>query len=322
MKALMYLGTEQLELREIPEPDNEILVKVSGCGICGTDLKTWKVGHHLFKPPTVLGHESYGRVARVSAGSSWKVGDLVAIAPYYECGHCEACTCGVPSLCGAKSYVDGGGFCEYIGLASAYAEKGLFRIPDDDAVFSLVEPLACVLNGDRRLRLGPSSRVLVVGGGPMGALFALLYRARGVRVAVVEPAAARRARISSWGIEALEPGAVQDRSYDNVVVAVNKSAVFDGYVRGVADGGTVLMFSGLPKGEGIPVDTYSIHYREVSLVGSFGYSLPQFREALDLIQANRALFSSLITHRLPLAEGGEGFKLLDSGEALKIVLGS
>jgi L-iditol 2-dehydrogenase len=320
MKALMYLGTGMLEMREIPDPDAEVVIEVSGCGICGTDLKTWKVGHHLFKPPAVLGHEFHGRVRKSPAGSRWRPGDLVAVAPYAECGICAACKAGIGSLCASKAYVEGGAFCQYVGLPPNYADRGLFRIPAPDDAFSLVEPLACVLNGARRLRLTQASRVLVVGGGPMGALFALLFKARGVPAAVVEPAPSRRDRMASWGLEVLEPGEAKQGVYDNVVIAVNKASLFDDYIRLVADGGTVLMFSGLPKGEGMIVDSYSIHYREVTLVGSFGYALPQFAEALDLIVTKRALFSDLVTHRLPLAEGKAGFELLDSGEAFKIVL--
>ena len=305
MRALMYLGIGELAMRDLPLPGDEILVRVSGCGICGTDLKTYRVGHHLFTPPTILGHEFYGRVERAPVDSGYREGDLVVVAPYCECGSCAFCSSGSPSLCRDKSYVSQGAFCEYVGLPASYAAKGLFRLPAEDDVYTLVEPLACVLNGVERLRLHSSSRVLVVGSGPMGALFALLFKAKGIRVAVVEPSASRRGRASPpGGVEAHEPGAAGIGAYDNVVIAVNKAALFDEYIRSVSDGGTVLMFSGLPKGESVSVDSYSIHYREVRLAGSSGYAIRHFREALELIQANKESFARLITHKLPL-EGGK-----------------
>jgi L-iditol 2-dehydrogenase len=320
MKALLYLGVGELAMRDVPAPEDEFVVKVSGCGICGTDLKTFKSGHHMFPPPAILGHEFYGRLSRVPAGSGYREGDLVVVAPYADCGSCAVCARGAGELCRDKGFIEGGAFCEYVGIPSAYAPRGLFRIAREDDAYALVEPLACVLNGIEHLRLRPSSRVLIVGGGPMGALFALCFKARGVRVAVVEPAKMRRERVASWGVEAFEPGAVDVGSFDNIVVAVNKAALFDEYVRGVAEAGTVLMFSGLPKGENVQIDSYSIHYREVSLVGSYGYALPHFKRALGMIEDDRGLFSEVITHRLPLEEGRKGFELLAAGEAFKVIL--
>jgi len=320
MKALMYLGIGELEIRDVPSPASEFVVKVLGCGICGTDLKTFRSGHHLFPPPAILGHEFYGRLSRAPADSGYREGDLVVVAPYAECGSCGACARGAGELCRSKGYVDGGAFCEYVGIPSSYAAKGLYRVEEEDDAYTLVEPLACVLNGVEHLRLRPSSKALVVGGGPMGALFALYFEAAGVPVAVIEPAARRRERIAAWGIEAREPGAADIGDFDNVIVAVNKVSLFDEYVRGVADAGTVLMFGGLPKGEVVQADSHAIHYREVTLSGSYGYALPHFKQALRLVEGNRELFSKVITHRLPLDEGRKGFDLCAEGEAFKVVL--
>lgn len=320
MKALMYLGVGRLELQDIPEPKDDFVVKILGCGICGTDLKTFQKGHHMFPPPALLGHEFYGRVHRTPAGTGYEVGDLVALAPYYECGVCPVCGIGVGELCPQKLYIASGAFCEYVGVPESYVERGVFRLDSEDDVFTLVEPLACVLNGAEHLRIRPTSRVLVVGGGPMGALFALFFSTRGLPVAVVEPERLRRERIASWGIETYDPGTVELGTYDNVVIAVNKAELFDRYLREVADGGTVLMFSGLRKGETVSLDAYSIHYREVSLVGSFGYARAHFAQALEIIKGNTEAFSRIITHRIPLEDGGRGFELLSTGEALKVVL--
>ena len=206
MKALVYTGIKQLELKDVPEPSSDFIIKVLGCGICGTDLKTYQKGHHLFSPPAILGHEFYGLVEKAPIGCGYLAGDKVVIAPYAECGFCDVCMRGAGSLCANKHYVEGGAFCEKVGIASDYIEQGVFHIKELDDVYTLVEPLACVLNGFEQLDLKPTSRALVVGAGPMGALFALLFRAKGIPVAVVEPSAQRRERIASWGIEAFEPG--------------------------------------------------------------------------------------------------------------------
>ncbi len=320
MKALMYLGPGELAMRDVAEPSEGLVLQVVGCGLCGTDLKTWRSGHHLFPPPAVLGHEFYGRIVASPKGSAHRVGDLLAVAPYAECGECATCARGAGELCKAKGYVEGGAFCERVGIPEAYASKGLFPVSAEDDAYTLVEPLACVLNGVSKLGDLGASRVLVVGGGPMGALFALHFVSTGVPATVVEPSGTRRARIASWGVEALEPGRARIGDYDKIVIAVNKAALFDEYIKGAADAAAVLMFSGLPKGEAVAVDSHSIHYREVSLVGSFGYALPHYRAALAEIEADRAGYARVITHVLPLEEGRAAFELAASGEAFKIVL--
>ena len=331
MKALVYTGIKQLELKDVPEPSSDFIVKVLGCGICGTDLKTYQKGHHLFSPPAILGHEFYGLVEKAPIGCGYLAGDKVVVAPYAECGFCDVCIRGAGSLCANKHYVEGGAFCEKVGIASDYIEQGVFHIKELDDVYTLVEPLACVLNGFEQLDLKPTSRALVVGAGPMGALFALLFRAKGIPVAVVEPSAQRRERIASWGIEAFEPGGaghvespsagqVEKGIYDIAIIAVNKKELVSEYIKFVADAGTVLMFSGLSSDEIVAIDAYSIHYRQVSLKGSFGYALHHFKEALSLIEAHKEMFSKIITHNFPLERGKEAFEMLASGEALKIVL--
>jgi len=321
MKALMYLGIGELALQDVKDPSKPFILRVAGCGICGTDLKAYLKGHHMFTPPTILGHEFYGTVERAPDDCGFKTGEAVVVAPYVECGECKACKSGAPSLCKNKAYLQQGAFCEYVGIPLDYLQKGVFRIADADDVYTLVEPLACVLNGISHLRLHPASRVLVVGGGPMGALFALVFKEKGVPVTVVEPAEARRKAISAWGIDTRENGPSEaNGEYDNIIIAVNKKELVSEYVRHVADGGSVLIFSGLPKDELVMIDAFSIHYREVTLAGSFGYAIPHFKEALSMIERHGSEFSRIISQRVGLEEGPSAFKLLAAGDAFKIVL--
>ncbi|MCE5256416.1 MAG: alcohol dehydrogenase catalytic domain-containing protein [Spirochaetaceae bacterium] len=320
MKALVYTGVGQLEMQDCPDPTDEFVVKVAGCGICGTDLKTYQKGHHLFRPPTILGHEFCGTVWKAPADCGYAVGDPVLVAPYTECGKCERCTSGTPEMCQDKSYVETGAFCEYVGMPASYLQKGVFRIPEADDAYTLVEPLACVLNGMDHLRSKSPRRALVVGSGPMGALFALLFSTRGIPVTVIEPARLRREAVAGWGIDARESGPVEDGAYDAVIIAVNKRELVTDYLKAVADGGTLLMFSGLGRDEMVCMDAYSIHYREVTISGSFGYAMPHFRQALDLVGEHREQLSRVITHEFPLEDGKKAFELLAAGQAFKIVL--
>ena len=321
MKALMYTGIGNLEIQHIKKPDGPYLVRVIGCGICGTDLKTFTVGHHFFKPPTILGHEFVAQLVQVPNTSSHAVGDTVVVAPYFECGECTSCRSGLPQLCSDKHYVSSGAFCEYVALPDDY-EAGIIPLADgtDALVFTLVEPLACVLNGIDQLRMRPSSTALVVGGGPMGVLFALYFQDIGVPVTVVEPNAYRRALIRGWGIECIEPTEADYSRHDQIIITVNQAALIADAVRHVANGGTVLAFSGLKRHDTFEADGYAIHYRQVTVTGCSGFALSHFQNAYSMIAANPAHYEKLITHRLPLEEGLEAFTMLKAGNAFKILL--
>jgi L-iditol 2-dehydrogenase len=327
MKALMYLGPESLELQEVPAPQGDFIIKVEACGVCGTDLKTYLKGHHFFKPPTVLGHEFTGTVIKVPAGSSCKTGDLVAVAPYLECGSCRHCALGVGQLCQNKHFISGGAFCEFVSIPAGYEQAGGVRVishgldrVDAAIAYTLVEPLACVLNGTEHLAATAQSRVLIVGSGPMGTLFALFYKQAGIDVTVLDPNEIRCDIVAPWGISCLPPGAVDIGKFNKVVLAVNKAELVAEYVAKVADGGTVLLFSGLRKEEMLTIDSYSIHYREITLTGSYGYTARHFDAAFGMIEKDPSHYARLITNRFSLETGKEAFELSRAGTALKTVI--
>ncbi|MFA5544900.1 MAG: alcohol dehydrogenase catalytic domain-containing protein [Sphaerochaetaceae bacterium] len=324
MKALIYTGIEQLELQQIADPEGDFVVKVAGCGVCGTDLKTYLKGHHYFKPPTILGHEFTGYVTRAPKDSGFKIGDPVVVAPYAECGTCNMCKRGLKALCKNKSFVSGGAFCEYVVLPSDY--KAVLKLPSinnehpDMTAYTLVEPFACVLNGIKQLKINEYSNVLIIGSGPMGALFALYFLQNGVPVSVVEPNENRRETVASWGIDCYAPGEVDVGAFDNVVIAVNKAELVNQYVTSIADGGTVLLFSGLKKEEMLSTDSYSIHYRQVTLTGCSGYAMDEFNTAFEMISQNVQHYKRLITHIFPIEQGANAFELLRMGKAFKVVI--
>jgi L-iditol 2-dehydrogenase len=309
------------------DPTLPVWIRVEATGICGTDLKSVYVGHRYFQPPTVLGHEFYGQIAKAPAGYPLKEGTWVVAAPYYECGKCALCGAGKGDLCQEKKYVEAGSFAEYVGVPLDYMD-GLFVLPEkkdkaDYDVYALTEPLACVINGTSRLEtIKGYSKVLVVGGGPMGALFALYYKSKDIDCAIVEPNPERAQRLESWGIRTVKQEDVKKGEYDNVVIAVNISKLIPAYLPLVRQGGNLLVFSGLPKGDILEVDAGIVHYNEVSVKGCSGFALAHFREAFDTIRNNEASFRQLITHKFDFEHGQEAFDMLKAGKAFKILLGS
>lgn len=264
----MYTGQRQLEVQEVPAPEGAFLVRVAGCAICGTDLKTYLHGHPYFKPPTILGHEFYGTVEAAPAQTGYQKGDPVVVAPYGDCGACDLCARGAGELCSHKRYVSSGAFCELVSVPLDFVADGVIRLDRPDEAFALVEPLACVLCGLDKVRLEHVRRCLIVGGGPMGALFALTLMDRGLPVDVVEPNERRRACLNGWGIPAFDSGAADYGAYDLIVVAVNKPELIAPAVAGVADNGTVHMFAGMPSGSSVTLDARAIHYRAVTLTAA------------------------------------------------------
>ena len=327
MRCLMFEELGKLRATETTDPTYPVWIKVEATGICGTDLKSVYVGHKYFQPPTVLGHEFYGRICKAPEGFPLKKGTWVVAAPYYECGECPTCKAGMGDLCQNKNYVEAGSFAEYVGVPENYMD-GLFVLPEkndtaDYDVYALTEPLACVINGTSRLETIPGySKVLIVGGGPMGALFALYYASKGIEAAIVEPNDQRAAKLRSWGINTVKQDQVKKGEYDNIVIAVNIASLVESYLPLVRQGGTLLVFSGLPKGEMLNIDAGAIHYSEVSVKGCSGFALCHFREAFETISGNEERFRQMITHRFNFEQGQEAFDMLKAGKAFKILIGA
>lgn len=323
MKALMYVGEKQLRVEEVAKPDGEFLVHVLGTTICGTDLKTYLHGHPYFKPPTILGHEFYGQVEKAPAETGYQPGDYVVVAPYGDCGKCEACLSGNPELCKNKDYVETGSFCEYVTVPLAFVERGVIKLNGPERVYALAEPLACVLVGVEQLNVKPTDRVLVIGGGPMGTLFALTYNAAGIDVRVAEINEKRRECLAKWDIKSAPlDECYQQTTYDKIIVAVNKKELVEEAVVKVRDGGTVHVFAGLPSGTVLNIPGSDLHYRKVSITGSSGFNMATFHKAFDLIKANPENYERMITHTFPLEQGEAAFDMLRSGDAFKIMITS
>lgn len=320
MKALMYLGPEKLELQEVPKATGDIVIRVIASGVCGTDLKTFLHGHPMFKPPTVLGHECYGEIVELNKElPGLKVGDIVAVAPYLECGECDLCRAGVPELCKDKTFVETGCFSEYISMSVEHALKALFPIDSPSDVYTLVEPLACVLNGVEKLG-AKTGNTLIVGGGPMGTLFALTMKAMGKETTVIETSDWRLEFLKNAGIDAMKPADLNASGFDSVILAVNNPDIVPDYMSRVGNGGNLLLFAGYPSKTTLNLDPYLIHYKEVSVMGSFGFGKKHFVDAVDFINKNPKNYESLITGSFSLEEGENAFELLRQGKSMKAII--
>lgn len=326
----MYHGEGRVELVELARPaigPGELLVRVTVCGICGSDLMTW---YQDPRAPLVLGHEPVGVVEEAGEGAPFAPGDRVFVHHHVPCMTCRRCRAGRHTLCETfrATRIDPGGLAEFIRVPAENARLDVLAVPDgmDDLTATLIEPLGCILRGQRAAAIGPDTTVAVVGAGSMGLLEIMAARALGAPLVVaVEPREDRAALARGAG--ALVPGdvdaaraALGGDGADVVVVTTTSAAAIDAGLRLAAPGGVVQLFAPPRPGAPVPVDLGAIWFREVSITSTYSAGPFDTREALALLASGAVDGASLITHRVPLDAAGEALRLARSGEAVKVVV--
>lgn len=328
MKALVYTQPHQVVYRDEPDPVPEagqVLVKVAAAGICGSDMHAYH-GHDPRRvPPLILGHEVAGTVA-----SGQRSGERVVINPLMTCGVCPYCESGRTNLCLSRELIGmrvAGACSEYV----AVAERNLVSIPDslDMVRASLAEPAACALHTLNRARLQSPRplaelRALVIGGGAIGLLSALLLSSYGCRqITVAETNPLRRDTVAaSVGCAVYDPldgSALAADSFDLVVDAVGGGVTRTLGSQAVAPGGIFAHIGLMDAGEGL--DVRKLTLQEVTLIGIYTYTREDFRATVAALAAG--LFGGLEwVETRSLADGARAFEDLDKGKipAAKLVL--
>lgn len=339
MRVAMYYNNRDVRLEELPCPvigPGELLVKIHASGICGSDVMEW---YRVGKAPLVLGHEIAGEVAAVGVGvRGFALGDRVVATHHVPCQACHACLSGHETVCDlllSGTHFDPGGFCEYVRLAPVNVERGTWKLPDglsyDAATF--VEPLACVLRGQRLVGLGPGMSVLVLGCGISGLLHVHLAAMSGAGFVAASDlsgyrlAAARRFGASATyradeDIPARFRADNQGRGADLVIVCANARAAFAQAFASVARGGVILFFAPTGAGETLPISVNEQFWRrDLTVTTTYAGGPADCAAALELISHRRLRVEEMITHRFPLAEAAEGFALVaQGGESIKVVV--
>jgi L-iditol 2-dehydrogenase len=318
LKVLKYIEPRHVEISELPRPTirgGEVLVQLQACGVCATDVKTFMRGHPHISPGAVLGHEMTGVIAESQTGD-WRVGERVVVAPYVPCEDCLYCSRGQYTLCEKlfEAFAEPGGFSEYLRVPQRIVQKGLFRLPAeiDFILGSLVEPIACSYHGLEALALKRGESLLIIGDGPMGLMQAILAREFGASPVVLAGMTPARLEIGARfadrvidvsktnlrdEIKAMTNGA----GIDKVMVSVGQTQVAEDALVLVRCGGIINLFAGLPGNSRISVDPGRIHYDQVTLVGTFGFSHKHFARALESLTRHASDFAQLITSTVPLA---------------------
>ena len=331
MKAAVFQGDGRVDAGEWPRPTigpGEVLVKVRGCGLCGSDIA--KIVDPATRAPAVFGHEVVGDVVDVGEGvAGFAPGHRVVVAHHVPCGDCHYCRRGSESMCREfkRSQLDPGGFAEYVRVPPANVRSATFRVPDhlSDEEATFVEPLACCLRAVERARVLPGDTAVVVGLGSIGCLFVQLLRRAGAAVIGVDQDAARVMFARRFGVDAAGPADAaalarrlsEGRGADHVVVTGGGAAVLPWAVETLRDGGAVHYFAG-GDGGGLPLALATLYHRELTVTATYSSSPATLQRAFWLIAAGKVDVSGLISHRLPLARLAEGVELMRKREALKV----
>jgi len=333
MRAATYNGAGDVGVSQVAgsEPAaGEVQVAVAYTGVCGTDI-------HIFhgdmdtrvKPPATIGHECSGTIVAVGPGvSGWSVGDPVTVLPVKSCGSCAACLGGYGHICPRLVF---------LGIDAPGSMQNRWNVPAELLVAlpagmslelaALVEPTAVAVHDVRRSGLSAGQRAVVVGGGPVGVLIALVARSTGADVSVVELDAQRRELVSKLGLRAIDPADDVTALIGELTGGDGADVAFEvsGAQAGVATAVDVLRVRGKLVMVAIhtqprQVNLHRFFWRELEMLGARLYERRDFEAAVDHIAAGRVPVAELITGVFPLTEAGEAFAALAKGGAMKVLV--
>jgi L-iditol 2-dehydrogenase len=337
MRVAMYYNNYDVRLEEKPRPkigSKELLLRVIASGVCGSDVLEW---YRVNRAPLVLGHEATGEIVEIGRDvKRYNIGDRAFISHHVPCGKCRYCLRGHHTACETlhKTSYYPGGFSEYILVPRINVEKGIYLLPEDlafeDATF--IEPLGCVVRGQRLARVSGDNTILVLGSGVSGLLHIQLARLSGVRRIISTDINDYRLKAAiKFGVDSVihaeedVPERFKElnegRLADRVIVCTGAPEAGKQALKCVDRGGTILFFAVPGPNVGIPLYICDFWRDEMTMMTSYGAAPEDLKEALRLISEDQVNVHEMISHRLSLAEAALGFKLVaEAKESLKVII--
>ncbi len=329
MLAVVIERPGSWQVMEISDPkpkEDEVVIAVRACGVCGTDLHIFD-GDFPANLPLIPGHEFAGEIVEVGKSvKSIKVGNLVAVHPNLPCMLCDFCKEGNEHLCeNLKAYGvhTQGGFAQFV----AVKETNVYRVEGlTPTQAAWAEPLSCCLNGLSKVGINSGEKALVLGCGPIGLLFMQLLLIHGAgEVVAVDLSERRLETAKKFGASiALKPDEldrncsdIAPKGFSLVIEASGNAKAVELGLKLVRAGGRFLQFGVCPTEATVNFSPFVVYRREVKIVGSFslGKEMPQ---AISLLRFGRIQVEPLTTHQFGLDGFGDALKLMRSGEALKV----
>jgi len=335
--AAVYYNNKDVRIQEMPKPeigDDEVLVKVMASGICGSDVTEW---YRVPKAPKILGHEATGVIEKVgSKVKGCKVGDRVFVSHHVPCNKCRYCLRGNHTACDTLHTTNyyPGGFVQYICVPRINVESGVYKLPVgvsfDEGTF--IEPLACVVRGQRLADVQKDDVLLVIGSGVSGILHVQLAKRKGVKLVVVADINRYRLGLAEKFAADCTVDAKGDlpqklrevnggRLADKVIVCTGATQAALTALDCVDKGGLILFFAVPDPSVKVPVPINQFWRNEITLKTSYGAAPNDLAESLAVLAEGKLNVKDMITHKLSLRQAAEGFKLMaEAGESLKVIL--
>jgi 2-desacetyl-2-hydroxyethyl bacteriochlorophyllide A dehydrogenase len=331
MYAVVFTAPNQISVEQVDNPNcgpDEVVVKISQVGICGTDLHIIRNDYHSTFP-LIAGHEFVGQVVETGEQvTSLHVGERVAVDPNLYCGECYFCRQEQSNHClnwQGVGITRPGGFAEYVAVPS----RACYLVPDSltDTQAAFIEPLSCVIHALKRMRTWPGDEILIFGAGPMGLLLVQALRHGGAsQIVVVEKQQDRRNLALSMGANTvIEPDAdlaqqlyaLSPYGYAVVIDATGVLEVIQQALQFLKPRGQYLQFGVTSKGATVQWEPYDIYHKDLTIIGSFALCYT-FQPAVAWLASRAVEVEPLVSNILPLNQFHQGFQDFAAGKTLKV----
>lgn len=337
MHAAVYYNNKDIRIEDLPKPrigPDEILVKVIASGICGSDVMEW---YRVKKAPRILGHEISGEIEEAGKDvNQYKAGDRVFVSHHVPCNECRYCRAGFHTVCDTlkSTNFDPGGFAQFIRVPEINVRFGTFVLPTevsfDEGTF--IEPLGCVIRGQRFADVKKGHTVLVIGSGISGLLHIQLAKAKGAaKVIATDIDEYRLDAAKRFGadvvinanddVPAIVKEANDGRLADVVIVCTAALEAFDQAFKSVDRAGILLLFAPTAPETRVPLPLFDIYFKGVKIVFSYAAVTQDIEEAIDLLKNKEINVNDMITHRFGLSNIQKGFDLVARADkSIKVII--
>ena len=297
MKSTIFENGEvKIITTEKPSLQNKqgAIVKVYGCGLCGSDIVKIKNNEHNIK----LGHEVVGEIVEINTNTNFKISDIVALGHHIPCFKCEFCQKGHHSMCRhfKETNIYPCGFSEYIYITEEHLGNTVFKLPEnmDYITASFMEPLACCIRAIRKAELYNNSNVLISGLGTIGLLTGQAVKAFGHTVNGCDLLENRITLAKQLCFDdAFNIDKIQNKSYDAVFMTSGSDKAIETAINAVKDGGTIVIFSSTPNNMGYCNN--EIYYRELKIFGSYSPEPKDLETSLKFLAEKKVIVNNLST---------------------------
>ncbi|MFZ0965641.1 MAG: alcohol dehydrogenase catalytic domain-containing protein [Candidatus Bathyarchaeia archaeon] len=338
MKVAMYYSQKNIRVDDMPIPkisQDEVLVEMRACGICGSDLMDWYLKN---RAPLVLGHEPSGIIAEKGEDvKGFDVGDRVFVHHHVACLKCHYCLHGDYTLCEQfhKTNIIPGGFAEYFKVPAPNLQIDTLKISEtmsfEEATF--IEPVGCCLRALKKCNVQAGDSLAIIGVGAIGIIHVALSKIFGAEKTFVSDSIDYRLNVAKQlgadvainpakeDLTAIVKAETDGRGVDIAVVTAPSLEAYKAGLSVCRKGGKLCVFAPIEPSKYLQISPKELFFSEIQIIPSYSTSHLETRTALKLIKSGRINVKKLITHRFRLVEAAKAFKTAsENKESLKVIV--